>query len=132
MIDHISLPVSDFDKSRAFYDKALAALGAARRMDLAGADYAACGYGLRPDMPVFWIGAAVPPAPAGTPPHGQHVAFQAENRAAVDAFYREALAAGATDNGAPGLRPHYHPAYYAAFVIDPDGHHLEAVCHRPE
>jgi catechol 2,3-dioxygenase-like lactoylglutathione lyase family enzyme len=65
-------------------------------------------------------------------PEGQHIAFRAPNRAAVDAFYRETLAMGGTDNGAPGLRPHYHPSYYAAFVLDPDGHRLEAVCHRPE
>ena len=81
---------------------------------------------------MFWIGAARVPGAAPVSPDGQHIAFRAGNRAAVDAFYREALAAGGTDNGAPGLRPHYHPSYYAAFVLDPDGHRLEAVCHRPE
>ncbi len=133
MIDHISLAVSDIAASRAFFDKALAPLGAARKMDFGeGTGYITSGYGTQASRPVFWIGAAVPAAPAGAPPHGQHVAFHAETRAAVDAFYREAMAAGGLDNGAPGLRPHYHPDYYGAFVIGPDGHHIEAVCHRPE
>jgi catechol 2,3-dioxygenase-like lactoylglutathione lyase family enzyme len=133
MIDHISLAVSDIAKSRAFFDKALAPLGAVRQMDFdEGTGYTASGYGTQTGKPVFWIGAAVPAAPADAPPFGQHVAFHAQTRAAVDAFYREAMAAGGVDNGAPGLRPHYHPDYYAAFVNGPDGHHIEAVCHRPE
>jgi catechol 2,3-dioxygenase-like lactoylglutathione lyase family enzyme len=129
MLDHVSLGVGDFAHARAFYDRVLAPLGARLVMLVAGAPgHEAAGYGLREQEPKFWIGAAKPVAP---PPAGQHVAFAAPDRAAVDAFHREALLAGARDNGAPGLRPHYHANYYAAFVIDPDGHHLEAVCHRP-
>lgn len=95
---------------------------------LVGAGYGGEG---RPE-PVFWIGAARgAPGPAPVTPEGQHVAFRAPSRAAVDAFHRAALAAGGRDNGAPGLRPRYHAAYYAAFVLDPDGHRIEAVCHAP-
>jgi catechol 2,3-dioxygenase-like lactoylglutathione lyase family enzyme len=133
MLDHISLSVSDIDKARVFYDKALAALGASRQMSFGeGQGFAASGYGTQPGKPSFWIGATVPPSPITAPPTGHHIAFQASNRAMVNAFYHEAMAAGGLDNGAPGLRPHYHPNYYAAFVIDPDGHHVEAVCHLPE
>jgi catechol 2,3-dioxygenase-like lactoylglutathione lyase family enzyme len=89
MLDHISLAVSDIAKSRAFFDKALAPLGAVRKMDFGeGTGYITSGYGTQAGRPVFWIGAAVPAAPAGAPPNGQHVAFHAETRAAVDAFYR--------------------------------------------
>ena len=134
MIDHISLPVSDYARSRAFYDKALDALGCKVVLEITDApDFIGAGYGaLGAPEPVFWIGAARVAGAAPVSPDGQHIAFRAGNRAAVDAFYRETLAAGGTDNGAPGLRPHYHPSYYAAFVLDPDGHRLEAVCHRPE
>jgi catechol 2,3-dioxygenase-like lactoylglutathione lyase family enzyme len=132
MIDHLSIPVSDIVRASAFYDRALAPLGAKRQMEFTGEDYAGIGYGPTAGKPVFWIGAAVPPSPVSAPPSGQHIAFAAPDRATVDAFYREAMAAGATDNGAPGLRPRYHPNYYGAFVIDADGHRLEAVCHRPE
>ena len=134
MIDHISLPVSDYARSRAFYDKALGALGFKVAMEITDApDFIGAGYGaLGAPEPVFWIGAARLAGAPPVSPDGQHIAFRAGNRAAVDAFYRETLAAGGTDNGAPGLRPHYHPSYYAAFVLDPDGHRLEAVCHRPE
>lgn len=76
--------------------------------------------------PDFWIGSGTPNVPL------IHIAFSVANRATVDAFYRAALAAGGRDNGAPGLRPHYHPNYYGAFVLDPDGHNIEAVCHLPE
>ena len=120
MIDHISVYVSDYARSKAFYLAALAPLGYALAMEHpAGAGFKA---GAIPD---FWISAGVP-TPCG------HIAFSSPNRAAVDAFHRAALAAGATDNGAPGLRPAYHPNYYGAFVLDPDGHHIEAVCHLPE
>ena len=78
-----------------------------------------------PPKPDFWIGGGKPNVPP------IHVAFRAASRAQVDAFYRAALAAGGRDNGAPGLRPHYHPNYYGAFVLDPDGHNIEAVCHEP-
>lgn len=124
MLDHISTGVSDLDRGMAFYDTALAALGFARCMTF---DQAA-GYGAD-DRPVFWIGLA---GEAAAPSKGFHVAFRADSRSAVDAFHAAAMAAGASDNGQPGLRPRYHPNYYAAFVIDPDGHKLEAVCHRPE
>lgn len=131
MIDHISLPVQDLDRSRAFYDRVLGALGHERMIDQDLEDYAWCGYG-EGHEPVFCIGVGKPaPAEPPAPPDGQHVAFQAPDRLSVDRFHREALAAGGKDNGPPGLREHYHPNYYAAFVIDPDGHHLEAVCHTP-
>ncbi len=134
MIDHISLPVSDHARSRTFYDKALGALGYKMAAEIANSpDYVATGYGPA-DLPEpgFWIGAGREPGPVPVSPDGQHIAFQAPDRAAVDAFYAAALATGGRDNGPPGLRPHYHPDYYAAFVLDPDGHRLEAVCHRPQ
>lgn len=133
MIDHISLPVSEYARSRAFYDKALGVLGYKVAMEITDApDFIGAGYGPA-DLaePAFWIGAGRTPGPAPVTPDGQHIAFQAPDHAAVDAFHAMALAAGGRDNGAPGLRPHYHPSYYAAFVLDPDGHRLEAVCHRP-
>jgi catechol 2,3-dioxygenase-like lactoylglutathione lyase family enzyme len=130
MIDHISLPVADFYRARAFYDAALQPLGYGRAMEFEHAGYGGLGYGLA-QKPTFWVGAPLAGGPPVTPPPGFHVAFAAPDRASVDAFYAAALAAGGSDNGAPGLRPHYHPNYYAAFVLDPDGYHIEAVCHRP-
>jgi catechol 2,3-dioxygenase-like lactoylglutathione lyase family enzyme len=123
MIDHISVHVRDFAKAKAFYDPVMAALGATPQMDFPphGTGYGFDGH------PTFWFGVAEGPAITG----GGHIAFAADNRAFVDAFYAAAIKAGGTDNGAPGLRPHYHPTYYAAFVIDPDGNRLEAVCHKP-
>jgi catechol 2,3-dioxygenase-like lactoylglutathione lyase family enzyme len=129
MLDHLSLGVRDLARARAFYDAALAPLGYRRGWDVEDAS----GYGSPEPHPLgeqalqFWIGHE----PAGAALNG-HVCFCARNRAAVDAFYKSALAAGARDNGAPGVRPHYHAHYYAAFVVDPDGHRLEAVCHLPE
>lgn len=127
MIDHIGFPVADFEGSVAFYDKALAPLGMRRVMEVTAemtGGTAHAGYGA--EKPVFWIS-------TGSALSGcLHVAFTAADRAAVAAFYEAALAAGGKDNGPPGLRPHYHPDYYAAFVIDPNGHNIEAVCHRPE
>jgi catechol 2,3-dioxygenase-like lactoylglutathione lyase family enzyme len=132
MIDHLSLDVTDLARSRAFYDAVLAPLGYARRAEQEDS----YGYGpasTRGDTAIgshafaFWIGEE----PKAQPANG-HVCFKAKSRAAVDAFYRAALAAGGRDNGAPGLRPEYHPTYYAAFVLDPDGHRLEAVTHKPE
>jgi catechol 2,3-dioxygenase-like lactoylglutathione lyase family enzyme len=127
MLDHIGFGVSDFIRSRAFYEKALAPLGIKIVMEVTAeqsGSYQGAGFG-EDRKPYFWIG-------NGTPLAGRlHVAFAAPNRAAVDAFYAAALAAGATDNGPPGLRPHYHPSYYGAFVLDPDGHNVEAVCHAP-
>ena len=125
MLDHIGFPVSDYDRSKAFYQKALAPLGYSIVMEVtkaeSGGAYEGAGFGDK--MPSFWIS-------SGEALKGRlHVAFVAKNRAAVDTFYRAAMAAGAKDNGAPGLRPHYHPNYYGAFVLDPDGHNIEAVCH---
>jgi catechol 2,3-dioxygenase-like lactoylglutathione lyase family enzyme len=134
MIDHLSLPVSDYARSRGFYDKALGTLGYKVQMEVTDSpDYIGAGYGpAESRKPDFWIGAGRGVTSAPVSPVGQHIAFKATNRAAVDAFHAAALAAGGRDNGTPGLRPHYHPNYYAAFILDPDGHRLEAVCHRPE
>lgn len=129
MLDHIGFSVAAYARSRAFYDAALAPLGVTRQMEVTKAEtggYEGAGYGSA-GKPQFWIGAG-----SGAPLSGRlHVAFTAASRAEVDAFYAAAMAAGATDNGPPGLRAHYHPTYYAAFVLDPDGHNVEAVCHAP-
>lgn len=121
ILDHIGITVTDFAKARAFYAAALAPL--AIREVMVFENFA--GFGR--EGPEFWIGAGR----AAQPQPRTHVAFAAATRADVDAFYRAAMAAGGTDNGAPGLRPHYHPNYYGAFVLDPDGHNIEAVCHTP-
>jgi catechol 2,3-dioxygenase-like lactoylglutathione lyase family enzyme len=120
MIDHTGVTVSNVAKSKAFYRAALAPLGYEMLME----GETVAGFGVAP-KPDFWIGEGQP----NTPP--VHVAFRADDRAQVDAFYKAALAAGGRDNGAPGMRPHYHPNYYGAFVLDPDGHNVEAVCHTP-
>jgi catechol 2,3-dioxygenase-like lactoylglutathione lyase family enzyme len=120
---HVGLEVSDFDASRAFYERALEPLGIGVVMEF-GEGYA--GFGI-PDRPSFWIRQA-----NGKPVSGpMHIAFHATDRARVDAFHSAALSAGGDDNGAPGLRP-YHPTYYGAFVLDPDGNNVEAVCHAAE
>jgi catechol 2,3-dioxygenase-like lactoylglutathione lyase family enzyme len=126
MIDHIGLPVADYARSKAFYIKALAPLGYQLVMEVQQDqnDSPAAGFG-RDGKPDFWIGGE------GRLDRAIHVAIAADDRAAVDSFHREALAAGGKDNGAPGLRPHYHPNYYGAFALDPDGHNIEAVCHKP-
>ena len=136
MIDHLSVAVRDIDRSRTFYDAVMAALGHARLMNEEAADYVASGYGVAGSHePGFWVGADREPKPdAATEvlaPAGQHIAFAAGTRAQVDAFHAAGLAAGGRDNGAPGLRAQYHESYYAGFLIDPDGHHIEAVCHLP-
>ncbi len=126
MLDHVSIGVADIARAAAFYDRVMAALGIAK----VGQDADWAGYGLRcdpghPDRSYLSLrrsdrtlaGSAV------------HYAFKAPTRAAVDAFWRDGLAAGGTDDGLPGLRAHYHPRYYAAFLIDPDGNRIEAVCH---
>jgi catechol 2,3-dioxygenase-like lactoylglutathione lyase family enzyme len=125
MIDHVGFPVSDYEKSKAFYAAALAPLGYVLVMEVGQAenDDPAAGFG-RDGKPDFWIGGE------GGLNGVLHVAIVAGDRATVDAFYRAAIAAGGVDNGPPGLRPHYHSNYYAAFVRDPDGHNVEAVCHR--
>ena len=128
MIDHLGLTVSDLARSRAFYRAALAPLRCAPLMDVTkeqSGGYEGTGFGPS-GSPKFWIGTG--PARSGA----VHVAFAANSRAEVDAFHAAALAAGGRDNGAPGLRPHYHPDYYGAFVLDPDGHNVEAVCHAPQ
>jgi catechol 2,3-dioxygenase-like lactoylglutathione lyase family enzyme len=127
MIDHIGVTVSNGSASRAFYEKALAPLGYSVLMDIPK-EYTGgrvvFGMGVAP-KPDFWVS-------EGEALQKIHVAIRAESRAAVDAFYKAALAAGGKDNGAPGPRPHYHEHYYGAFVLDPDGHNIEAVIHTPE
>lgn len=123
MIDHITFGVTDAARSVAFYDSALAPLGLHRLVDIVDDGVRVVGYG--DGHPGFWM--AEEKATSGI----FHVAFRAKSRADVDAFHAAALAAGGTDNGPPGLRPHYHADYYAAFVHDPDGHNIEAVCHLP-
>jgi catechol 2,3-dioxygenase-like lactoylglutathione lyase family enzyme len=128
MIDHIGFPVSDYERAKTFYVKALAPLGyrllmEVKQLDQPG-DVPAAGFGAE-GKPDFWIGGE------GRLNKPVHVAILAKNRAGVDAFYKAAMAAGGRDNGAPGIRAHYHPNYYGAFVLDPDGHNIEAVCHAP-
>jgi len=128
MLDHVGLTVSDVERSREFYQRALAPLGISLIMtvtpDQTGSG---TGHGFGSSgKPYFWIG------DHKSASGGTHIAFAAESRTAVDAFYEAALAAGGQDNGPPGLRPHYHPDYYGAFVLDPDGINIEAVSHRPE
>jgi catechol 2,3-dioxygenase-like lactoylglutathione lyase family enzyme len=127
MIDHAGLHMSDPERSRAFYDAALAALGYRVLMQIPAEHTGGriiLGYGV-PPKPDFWVAQGAPEEPR------IHLAFRADNHEQVDAFYRAALAAGGRDNGAPGPRPHYHEHYYGAFVLDPDGHNIEAVCHSP-
>ncbi len=129
MFDHIGFAVADYPRSLAFYRQVLATLGHELLMEVTPEQTgggAHAGFG-RDGKPAFWIGTG-----GARPSNGIHVAFSAPSRQAVDAFHAAALAAGARDNGAPGLRPHYHAHYYGAFVIDPDGHNIEAVCHQPE
>jgi catechol 2,3-dioxygenase-like lactoylglutathione lyase family enzyme len=127
MIDHTGIVVSDYAKAKAFYDAAFAPLGASLLLEVPSqftGGVKVVGYGR--DRPVFWLHEGGEPGP------GRHIAFTARSRAEVDAFHEAALAAGGRDNGAPRLRPHYHPDYYGAFVLDPDGNNIEAVCHvRP-
>ncbi len=129
MIDHMGLPVGDLARAAEFYLKALAPLGIAVVMEVSAEETgggAAVGFGDNA-KPFFWIGEGFHPAGE----QHLHVAFAAPSREAVDAFYAAAIAAGGKDNGPPGLRPHYHANYYAAFVLDPDGNNIEAVCHAP-
>lgn len=121
MIDHIGFGASDYDASMAFFQAALAPLGF--KVVMEGPPGAGAGLGAH--APELWLH----PSPVAPPP--MHIALTANTRAEVDAFYKAALAAGGRDNGGPGLRPHYHPNYYGAFVIGPDGHNVEAVCHKP-
>jgi catechol 2,3-dioxygenase-like lactoylglutathione lyase family enzyme len=126
MIDHTGVIVSDFEGAKAFYSAALSTIGYQLLAEFPAAvtghtDVA--GFGA-PPKPDFWISRGSPNKPP------IHVAFRVDARERVDAFYRAAMAAGGRDNGRPGLRAHYHPNYYAAFVLDPDGHNIEAVCHE--
>jgi catechol 2,3-dioxygenase-like lactoylglutathione lyase family enzyme len=127
MLDHITFGVADLDRSKAFYDQALAPIGVSAIMAVSAAETggaAFVGFGSE-GQPYFWL-------VGHEPLKGRlHVAFTANTRGEVDAFHRAALAAGGRDNGPPGLRPEYHPNYYGAFVLDPDGHNIEAVCHAP-
>ncbi len=128
MIDHTGFAVSDYERSKAFYGAALKPLSIALIMEVTAEQTghgAHAGFGAE-GVPFFWIGEGEPPRSA------IHIAFTARSRAEVDAFHEAALEAGATDNGPPGLRPHYHPDYYGAFVLDLDGNNIEAVCHGPE
>ena len=120
MLDHVSIGVTDYRRSREFYEQALAPLGYGIIMEFGGS---VCGMGAE-GKPDFWFKQREPGAPV-------HIAFASPDRATVDAFHEAALAAGGRDNGAPGPRPHYHPHYYGAFLLDPDGHNVEAVCHEP-
>jgi catechol 2,3-dioxygenase-like lactoylglutathione lyase family enzyme len=124
VIDHIGLSVADYDRSKAFYAAALAPLGYVLIMEVTEVGpWAGFGVTGRAD---FWIATGEVTRPR------MHIAFHARDRATVHAFHEAAIAAGGTDNGGPGLRPEYHPNYYGAFVIDPDGHNIEAVCRDPE
>ena len=129
MLDHVGFAVADAERSRAFYEATLAPLGITLIMSVTPEQTesggTAHGFGSN-GKPYFWFGDNERVG------EGNHIAFAAESRAIVDAFYAAAIAAGGRDNGPPGLRPHYHPDYYGAFVLDPDGMNIEAVCHRPE
>lgn len=129
MIDHVGFAVADAERSKRFYEQALAPIGISLIMSVTPEQTESGGtaHGFGSDnKPYFWVGDNEQVG------EGTHVAFEVATRAEVDSFYRAALAAGGNDNGAPGIRPHYHPNYYAAFIHDPDGINVEAVCHRPE
>ncbi len=119
MFDHVGINVRDYGESRAFYERALEPLGYGVVMEFGHA----CAFG-KDGKPSFWV---VQREPFGT---GTHVAFESPDRVTVDAFHEAALGAGGIDNGAPGVREQYHPTYYGAFVHDPDGNNVEAVCHN--
>jgi catechol 2,3-dioxygenase-like lactoylglutathione lyase family enzyme len=133
MIDHTGVVVSDFARSKEFYLSALAPIGLQLLMEFPASVTGStdvAGFGSPESLaqgvsPEFWLARGTP----GSCP--THVAFRVAGRTLVDGFHKAALAAGGRDNGAPGPRPHYHPNYYGAFVLDPDGHNIEAVCHAP-
>jgi catechol 2,3-dioxygenase-like lactoylglutathione lyase family enzyme len=127
LIDHVGMQVVDYARALRFFENALAPLGITIVMQVTKEEtggYEGAGFG-RDGKPSFWISAGGRTTPR------LHIAFVADDRAAVNAFFEAALAAGAADNGVPGVRAHYHPHYYAAFVLDPEGHNIEAVCHKP-
>jgi catechol 2,3-dioxygenase-like lactoylglutathione lyase family enzyme len=121
IIDHIGFAVSDHDRSKRFYAAALAPLGIELILEVEG--WSGFGANRKPEL---WFG------PGEAPKSRLHIAFTAARREQVRQFYQAALAAGGKDNGPPGIREIYHPNYYGAFVFDPDGHNIEAVCHKPE
>jgi catechol 2,3-dioxygenase-like lactoylglutathione lyase family enzyme len=120
VIDHVGINVSDIEASKRFYEAALAPLGYVKIADFGEA----VGFG-QPGKPDFWL------ETRGTP-GTTHIAILSPDRATVHAFHEAALAAGGKDNGAPGPRPQYHETYYGGYVLDPDGHNVEAVCHAPD
>lgn len=121
MIDHLSLSVSNYELSKSFFRAVLAPLGHTLLME-----HPISGGGFGSDFkPSFWI-------KQGSSTATVHVAFSTKDRATVDKFYEAAISLGAKDNGPPGIRAEYHPSYYGAFVLDPDGNNIEAVCHSPE
>ena len=122
MIDHCGVNVSDYIDRRDFYKNALSAIGYEIIMEFDGQ---VAGFG-KDNVPDFWIKCEDPVTTKA------HVAFQSETRKHVDDFHKAGLGAGGTDNGPPGLRKHYHPNYYGAFILDPDGNNIEVVCHKPE
>jgi catechol 2,3-dioxygenase-like lactoylglutathione lyase family enzyme len=130
MIDHVGFPVNDYETSKAFYTAAFAPLGVTLIAEVGGdlteSKSPAAGFG-RDGKADFWIGGE-----GGVGSRPLHIALRVATRAMVDAFYAAALEAGGRDNGAPGIRAHYHPSYYAAFVLDPDGQNIEAVCRTDE
>lgn len=123
IIDHAGLSVTDFDASLKFYTAALGTLGIRVLANFEHEGHRYAGFGV--DKPDFWL------STSRDRTGGAHLAFVARSRAEVAAFHGAGLAAGGRDNGPPGLRPHYHPDYYGAFLFDPDGHNIEAVCHAP-
>ena len=129
MLDHISLGVTDMARARTFYDAVLEPLGYRRLYDH---EALASAYGPEAPRFEFWIGLPLDPGRPAASGNGTHIALRAPSRAAVEAFHAAALAHGGADAGAPGLRPEYMETYYAAFVHDPDGHKIEAVCYAPE
>ena len=129
MLDHVGFPVRDFAAARTFYDAALKPLGVTALVEVTaeqsgGGEHVGYGEG---DRSYFWIGDGEGEVDIGP----MHVCFTAKDRPTVDAFYAAAMAAGGRDNGPPGIRAHYHPNYYGAFVLDPEGRNIEAVCHAP-
>ena len=128
MLDHMGIAVADFNRSKTFYEQTLLPLSVVLLMEVTAdqpGSGAHAGFGAE-GKPFFWVG------DGGRPSGPVHIAFAAASRDEVDAFHRAGLAAGGIDNGGPGLRPRYHANYYGAFLLDPDGNNIEAVCHKPE
>lgn len=134
MLDHVSVGVADLKKARAFYDAVLSPLGysCVYTVDIPGQGVVAHGYGATREKPEFWIGVPDHLDGKANATGGAHLAFAAKARKDIDAFHAAALKNGGKDNGAPGLRPHYHENYYGAFAFDPDGNKIEACSHHPE